>query len=292
MPVGQKWLFGGDWTEQKLDILSDYLCAYNTALKNQPFCRVYVDAFAGTGYRQQRQDQFQLASLFEEIGQDESQRFLKGSAKRALEARPAFNRYVFVESDRAKIGELESLKREHPDKAAEIHIEQGEANAFVQGYCQRENWQSTRAVLFLDPFATQVEWRTIEAIAHTKAIDVWILFPLMAVNRLLANDPEKACRGRLDRIFGTQDWFDAFYRTSKPEDIFGQHLEIVKKACDFERIGEFYLERLKSVFAGVAPKPRMLENSRAPLFQLFFAAANPKGAPIAVRIASHLLERM
>ena len=97
MPARQKQLsFGGGWTEQKLNILSDYLSAYNKALKNQPFSRVYVDAFAGTGYRQQRQDQFQLPSLFEEAGQDESQRFLKGSAKRALEARPSFNRYIFV----------------------------------------------------------------------------------------------------------------------------------------------------------------------------------------------------
>ena len=272
--------------------MSDYLRAYNTALKNTTFDRVYLNAFAGTGYRQQRQDQFQLPSLFAEIGQDESQQFLKGSAKRALETSPPFNRYIFVESDAAKIAELEKLKREHPDKAAEIYIEQGEANAFVQGYCVREDWRATRAVLFLDPFATQVEWKTIEAISHTKAIDVWILFPLMAVDRLLANDPDKTCRARLDQIFGTQSWFDAFYRTSRPEDIFGQRLEAVEKACDFESIGQFYLERLKSVFARVAPKPRILENSRAPLFQLFFAAANPKGAPIAVKIASHLLERM
>lgn len=254
MPARQTRAFGGDWTEQKLDILSDYLSAYNTALKNMPFCRVYVDAFAGTGYRQRRRDQFKLPSLFEELGQDESQQFLKGSAKRALEASPAFNRYVFVESDPAKIGELENLKREHPDKAAEIHIEQGEANAFVQRYCQQEDWRSTRAVLFLDPFATQVEWKTIEAIAHTKAIDVWILFPLMAVNRLLAHDPEKTWRVRLDRIFGTPSWFDAFYHTSKPQDIFGQQLEEVKKACDFKSIGQFYLERLKGIFAGVASR--------------------------------------
>ncbi len=292
MAARQAQLFGGDWTERKLDVLSDYLRAYNTALKNTTFARVYLDAFAGTGYRQQRQDQFQLTSLFEEMSQDDSQRFLKGSAKRALEANPPFNRYIFVESDLAKIGELDKLKREHPDKAAEIHIEQGEANAFVQAYCAREDWRAIRAVLFLDPFATQVEWKTIEAIADTKAVDVWILFPLMAVNRLLANDPQKTCRARLDQIFGTQSWFDAFYRTSRPEDIFGQRLEVVEKACDFESIGQFYLERLKSVFAGVAPKPRILRNSRSPLFQLFFAAANMKGAPIAVGIANHLLARM
>ena len=41
--------FGGQWTEEKLDILEGYLDAYTTVLKNQPFSLVYLDAFAGEG---------------------------------------------------------------------------------------------------------------------------------------------------------------------------------------------------------------------------------------------------
>ena len=37
--------FGGPWTEDKLDILEGYLDSYTTALKNQPFRLVYIDAF-------------------------------------------------------------------------------------------------------------------------------------------------------------------------------------------------------------------------------------------------------
>ena len=76
------------------------------------------------------------------------------------------------------------------------------------------------------------------------------------------------------------------------EDIFGQKLEVVQKACDFGSIGDFFSERLRAIFAAVAPKPRLFSGSRGPLFQLFFAAGNPKGAPIAVKIAKHLLERI
>lgn len=56
-PSGQAALFnpehrfGGDWTEQKLGILERYLEAYLIALKNQNFYKIYIDAFAGTGYR-------------------------------------------------------------------------------------------------------------------------------------------------------------------------------------------------------------------------------------------------
>jgi hypothetical protein len=43
--------FGGQWTQRKLAKVSSYLTAYTTALKNMPFRLIYIDAFAGTGYR-------------------------------------------------------------------------------------------------------------------------------------------------------------------------------------------------------------------------------------------------
>jgi three-Cys-motif partner protein len=41
--------FGGNWTVEKLNILSDYLDFYLNALKNQKFGKIYIDAFAGSG---------------------------------------------------------------------------------------------------------------------------------------------------------------------------------------------------------------------------------------------------
>lgn len=286
-------LFGGSWTDKKLEILKKYLDAYNKALKNQPFKRVYIDAFAGTGYRQQRKKQYNIQSLFEELEQDKSEQFLKGSAKLALEASPSFHRYIFIESDKNKINELEKLQKEHPEKAEQIEIIQSDANEFIQNYCNDEDWANTRAVLFLDPFATEVEWETIEAIAKTQCIDVWILFPVMAVNRLLAKDPQKISYDRLNRIFGTRDWFEYFYKTKTLGDIFGKSVDTIVKACDFTRIGNFYKGRLKTIFSGVAEKPKVFYNSRgSALFQLFFAAGNAKGAPIAIRIAEHLIRNI
>ncbi len=286
-------LFGGSWTEKKLEILKKYLNAYNTALKKQPFKRVYIDAFAGTGYRQQRKKQYNIQSLFEELEQDKSEQFLKGSPKLALEASPSFHRYIFIESDKNKINELKKLQKEHPEKEKQIEIMQSDANEFIQNYCNDEDWANTRAVLFLDPFATEVEWSTIEAIAKTKCIDVWILFPLMAVNRLLAKDPEKISYNRLNSIFGTQDWFEYFYKNQTLDDIFGKSIDIIEKACDFTRIGSFYKNRLKAIFPGVVEKPKIFVNSReSPLFQLFFAAGNTKGAPIAIRIAEYLIKNI
>jgi len=286
-------LFGGSWTEKKLEILKGYLDAYNKALKNQPFKRVYIDAFAGTGYRQQRKRQYETQDIFKEVEQEESEQFLKGSAKLALEASPSFHRYIFIESDKNKINELEKLQKEHPVKAKQLEIVQSDANEFIQNYCKNEDWANTRAVLFLDPFATEVEWPTIEAIAKTQCIDVWILFPLMAVNRLLAKDPQKISYDRLNRIFGIEDWFENFYKTRTLDDIFGKSVDIITKACDFAGIGNFYKSRLKTIFSGVAEQSKVFYNSReSALFQLFFAAGNKKGAPIAIRIAEHLMRNI
>jgi len=295
MTNDQMQLFGGSWTEQKLAILAEYLSSYNTALKKQPFTRIYVDAFAGTGYRQQRRSRSRMPDLFQETDQDESQGFLKGSAKLALETEPAFHRYIFVESDAAKVSELGKLGQDHPDKKGCIQVIQSDANAFLRDFCTNQSWVGARAVVFIDPFATEVEWATIEAIARTQAIDVWILFPLMAVNRLLSRDSRKVHRSALGRIFGTDEWFERFYQTRREDDILGQSFEKVTKAGDFDRIRDFYLEHLRGVFAKVAEKPRVLCNSKgSPLFQLFFAASNRRGtaAEIAVRIASHLLENL
>ena len=41
--------FGGEWTEEKLNIFTCYLEAYLVALQHQKFKKIYIDAFAGTG---------------------------------------------------------------------------------------------------------------------------------------------------------------------------------------------------------------------------------------------------
>jgi three-Cys-motif partner protein len=284
--------FGGGWTDAKLNILRKYMSAFNTALKKQLFTRIYVDAFAGTGYRLQRQDEFQVPDLFDESSDQDSQELLKGSARIALEVQPPFHRFIFVETDRAKVKELEALKAASLVPASQIVIEQKDANVFLQDFCVKQRWSGHRAVVFLDPFATQVSWQTVEAIAKTQAIDVWILFPLMAVNRLLAKDASKAFRNRLDTIFGTSEWFQRFYSTERAEDIFGQPLNVIRKMCNPTSIGAFYEERLRTVFAGVASEKCVWDNSRdAPLFQFFFAAANPVGARVAVPMAEDIIRR-
>ena len=155
------------------------------------------------------------------------------------------------------------------------------------------NWHNSRAVVFLDPYGMAVDWKTIEALAATKAVDLWVLLPVgQAINRLLTRQriPEGAWADRLTRFFGTEEWKNAFYGRPLRMSLFDSLQTEYEKEADFEEIGAFFSERLEAEFEMVANNPLVLRNSKnVPLYQLFFAAANPRGAPTAVNIANHIL---
>lgn len=292
--MDQRQLFGGDWTEEKLARIKKYLKAYTTALKKQPFRLAYIDAFAGTGYRQLNRERKPTELMFPEFMEEDAQSFLQGSAQIALQTEPRFSKYIFIEQDPGRFNELAKLKESYPAQATDIVLINADCNAYLRDLCSNRNWKNNRAVLFLDPFGMQVEWSTIEAIASTKAIDLWILFPLgVAVNRLLRRDGriDETLRNKLNSLFGTTDWFDAFYETEISATLFGEE-QRTKKVVNLEQIGRYFVSRLKTVFPKVAEDPLPLYNSRNnPLYLLCFAAGNPRGASLAVKIAQDILSK-
>lgn len=291
--------FGGPWTEEKLARLRKYLKAYMSIFSKNPRARhfkaLYVDAFAGTGFRRESlPGAGESDSLFEVSLDSDAEALRKGSTQVALETGPPFAEYVFIEHDEKHAKELSSLRERFPRIAPRIKIVQEDANAHLLRWCGETDWNKTRAVVFLDPYGMQVEWATIAAMASTQGVDLWVLFPLgVGVNRLLLKQgpPEGPWAERLTRIFGTDAWRQVFYRESDQRNLFGETPELIKDA-DFEAISKFWVDRLKSVFAGVAPNPLPLRNSRnVPIYLLSFASANPRGAKTAVKIAQDILSR-
>lgn len=297
--------FGGRWTEEKLARIDQYLRAYKTIFEANPRAAtletIYVDAFAGTGHRTRSRGRDRVeGQLFEDaIENRDAGKLKEGSVYVALRQEKPFDRYVFVDRDEDHARSLQSLREEFPHLARRIDIRAGDANLFLQRFCSSTDWRGKRAVVFLDPYGMQVDWTTIEEIAATKAIDLWLLFPLgQAVNRLLTrrNPPEGAHAERLTRIFGTERWREVFYQPDRREEpsltLFEEESDDPDRAksADFNAISNFFVSRLKSVFEGVAETPLPLTNSRnVPLYLLCFAAANPIGTPTAVRIANHIL---
>jgi len=283
--------FGGDWTARKLAILRSCLQRYTTALKNQPFTKWYVDAFAGSGTIEVKQSPTSDVPLFPDLQSEEARGLINGSAREALAVEPAFDRYLLIEKNPSRAKELESLKIEYAPKRIFVHC--GDANEAIQKLCDKD-WGLNRAVLFLDPYGTQVHWDTLVAVAATKSIDMWLLFPLaIGVNRMtpkVKGDIPEEWLLVLNRLLGCKDWIDVFYETRVERTLFGDEEVSVKIKC--EEMGRYFVERLKTIFPHVAAKPAVLSNSRhSPMYLLCFAAANENGGKIALRIADHLLSK-
>ncbi len=276
--------FRGPWTREKLGILKRYLDAYTTALKDSRFNLIYVDAFAGSG------------TWRSEIGYmpddyDDFQEIHLGSAGLALEVddKP-FDRLLFIEKDAARSLDLDCMRLEH--RGRNIEVRNGDANEELPLFC-RNMGNYDRAVVFLDPFATEVQWSTVEVIASMKKIDCWILFPLMAIARLMPrdNEPSPTHSARLDSVFGGREHWGNFYQPQAQLPLFGD--PSVERLGGSDQIASLYQQRLQEIFAQVANGSRRLLNTRnSPLFELFFAPGNPAGAPIAVRIADHILKNL
>jgi three-Cys-motif partner protein len=286
--------FGGFWTEQKLQVLSNYLREYRKIFEKntraQFFEITYLDAFAGTG-KIPRAQRTPTPSFFpEQTIPDEE--FRKGSVRRALEVDPPFHHYVFIEKDARKYEELSGLVQEFPNR--HVRVINSDANAALVQWCKDLNRRKERAVVFLDPFGASVEWNVLESLAESQAVDLWILFPCATINRLLPSGrkPHASWCERLTRVFGTDTWEKSFYSTVQAYTIFDDHtVGRIHKTADHKRITDFFVDRMRQRYVAVS-RPGYLYNSKGPLFALIFAAGNSKGANAGLRIANHLLKNL
>lgn len=279
--------FGGDWTAKKLNIFTSYLDAYLIALQNQKFKKIYIDAFAGTG----------------EIETSDGEAYLAGSAKRALSAEKRFDYYYFIESDESKASELEHMiDTEFPHLKRFTTVYRGDANEKLGKIINDIDWRFNRGLLFLDPYATQVDWATLERVAGTKSIDVWYLFPFSALNRMLPkNGKYGSWENTIDRLLGDNSWRTEFYKKDPQLSLFdlgvidgGEEEDRLVKDASPEHIKEFLISRLKTIFSCVSNNPRIFKNSKnSPMFLFCFAVSNESVAAqrLALRIADHILKK-
>lgn len=307
--------FGGTWSDLKLEALRSYLPRYTQVLKNQPFELLYIDAFAGAGLREiveldedevpeyeemmldLAMEQPQQGELFgEEPSTQKEATGRHGSPLIALETNPPFHRFIFIEKDPESLSALrEQVEANYPHhlRLHRVEFRVGDANDQLEDVLKR-TWDSRRAVVFLDPFALHVKWSTIQKIARTRSIDMWFLFPAMAVNRLMPKNGEVSneWRAKLTEAFGCPDWETHFFETLQP-DMFGDKQKKKLSTAFFERLSRFVISRLQTEFiGGVHPDPLILKSSKGmPLFIFCFASGNPTGGPIALRIADSILKK-
>ena len=207
--------------------------------------------------------------------------YIAGSPKVPLEIAHQFTDYVFVEKDEDRIEELRTLEEAHK-QTTHVHIRNEDCNEYLRRFLNRSSgrWRRMRGVVFLDPFGMQVPWDTIAALGRTQAIEVFINFPVgMAIQRLLPRTGKftKKHRDKLNRYFGTTEWFDLVYDSQ--EGLLGE--QVTKRQKTGDDLVRWYRGRLRDVFGHVSAAREMQSQTGRPLYYLMFAGPNKTGAGIA-----------
>jgi len=166
---------------------------------------------------------------------------------------------------------------------------------YIDAVVAANQWRSTRAVLFLDPYGMQLEWSTLEKVAATKAIDVWFLFSLAGLYRQATRqlaDIDEHKRAALTRMFGSDAWEKELYPKTVREDLFdGISEEPRRRSADVAGLEVYAKTRLETIFAAVL-KPLPLPLLKKPQrFLLFLCISNddPKAIGLATKIGNHIL---
>lgn len=272
--------FGGKWTQDKLLALQAYLKFYTTALKGQRFKLVYIDCFAGTGAVKAR-----IAN---------GTTLLNGSARVALDCEPPFHEFQFIEFKKAHMRELEAMCNSHP-RASRCHVHRGDASKLLPGVLNGYDWRNTRGVLFLDPFGLQCDWRMLQQIASTRALDVFFWVSLSGLYRQAALnaasiDENKAAR--LTAFLGTDQWKTALYTASPQSDLFDEPAKTRDRG--WEPMLQFTTLRLQSQFPYVSEPVLAKTPNGAPLYALYFCVSShsDRALKLASKVSRDILAKL
>lgn len=267
--------FGGEWTKEKLTIIQKYLSFYVNALKNTKCKKIYIDAFAGSG-----------KTLLKD-GKE-----VDGSAIISLSL--DFDHYYFIELDTERLNNLSNLIDErYPEKKSKVTIINGDCNDKLVTLLQSLT-KYQRGVMFLDPYAMELDWSILEEANKTGVLDIWYLFPINAVSRqmpITGKVTDKMIE-KLNLIFGTDKWLENLYYEDPQISIFEDKK---MKRHNFEKLVEFVLLQLNDLFAYVSPKSKLLKNSNnAPMFLLCFAMTNnsPKAIGLGSKVVNDIFKSL
>lgn len=255
--------FGGEWTVQKLHIIEKYLNAYITALKNQKVRKIYVDGFAGSG-------KTELKTTTKK-GEEE---IITVDGSALISLKYDFDEYYFLEVDEERIVALkDNVKKYYPNKVNKIHFINGDCNKELSDVLSKIT-KYHRCVMFLDPYALELKWGTLEKISKCNGVDLWYLFPLFVI-RLMAKDKDitDGNKEKVTSILGTDEWLDELFFESPQLQIFG---DTQYERVEYNEVLEYIKTRFATIFPFVSSNSKILKNEEknSPMFMLCFMMTN------------------
>jgi three-Cys-motif partner protein len=155
----------GAWSEIKLDILRDYAAPYSRILSSNGFHHGYIDAFSGPGLHIRRKDREEVL----------------GSPLIALGVEPHFDEYHFIDLDGEKV---DFLKRQVGNRANVYFYNADSNTVLIDRILPRFTYEKrSRALCVLDPYKLTLDWKVVCAAGTSRAVEVFINFPVMHMNR-------------------------------------------------------------------------------------------------------------
>ncbi len=280
---------------KKLLIIDEYLKAYAKVLKNTKVKKIYIDAFAGSGKtilenNIQKSNTLSIFEMFPELSKMEvveENDEIEGSALLSLHY--DFDEYYFLEIDENRIECLKSeINEKFLSKKDKVHFIKGNSNIELKKILKNIK-VTDRCLLFLDPYSLELEWNLIEEISKYEVIDLWYLFPLNAISRIIPKDRKKLNKNEklISTILGTEEWEKTLYEVSLQGNIFDEE---IKTRVEFSKLKEYIKNRFAKLFPYVYDKDIILYNEakNSPLFLLCFMMTNKSEK--AINLANRLVD--
>lgn len=294
-------LWGGSWTEQKLDAFAKYVTAYLTIMHTYRdkyhWKLIYFDGFAGSGSRgDDNSEPVAETGLFNsseiDIKRTEGDVYV-GAAERVLQiGLRGFDYYYFNEPDKESRDALSTklAKYQSPDK--KFAFRSNDANTELVNLAGAlHNDSNLKALILLDPFGMQLNWDSIASLKGCGA-DVWILVPTgVIINRLLDSKGKLLLSNKLQKFFGMSetDIRAFFYEDRQENTLFGEDITCHKLPNAIRRIADLYVNKLSGIFSNVIKEPLVLYNTRnVPIFHFVFASNNKTATKIASEIVGKI----
>ena len=173
----------------KLNVLNYYLEIFCVAMKKTFENRYFVDLFSGPG------------ACYEK----KSGKFHSGSPLIALNLKPPFTDYIFVDLDR-KTSEI--LKKRCQSQLGDIfetiRFLNFDSNKNVDAILEHLEILKSISVILIDPNGLDIEYETVKKLAYCNSIDLIINFSIFDLKRNEVNYRKEGSKA--DKFFGTPEW--------------------------------------------------------------------------------------
>jgi three-Cys-motif partner protein len=229
---------------------------------------IYIDAFAGAGVHISKQ----------------TREYIPGSPLNALNIKPPFKEFRFIDLDGGKADALRKLCVDYQD--VDVKVYEGDCNDLLlkEIFPLAKYSDYRRALCLLDPYGLHLNWEVVCTAGQMRSIEIFLNFPVMDMNmNVLWRNPEKVNKSQLVRMndfWGDDSWRHVAYKEAK--DLYGSFEEKV----GIESLVKAYQDRLKKVagFAYVLDPIPMRNLTGVIIYYLFFASPNKTGPKIVKEI--------